>query len=232
MSRSGPFSPNRLSADAVVWDYDGTLVDTRAADETAVADLLLEDPASAAGAELFWAAEGRPIVERIELAWPGRLEELLPLFDRRIRPRVLPGVAAVIGELRVMGLAMAVVSSRRVEPLDWGLRACGLRSAFATVVGLEDVVAPKPDPEGLLIACLKLDVSPARAVYVGDSEVDVEAGRRAGMSAWWATWAKRQPNGSVGPTELRRPADLLMRLRAPGQRPGRGNVPPPLAAAG
>jgi pyrophosphatase PpaX len=232
MSRSGPFSPNRLSVDAVVWDYDGTLVDTRAADETAVAELLLLDPGAAAGAELFWAAEGRPIVERIELAWPGRLEELLPLFDRPIRPRVLPGVAAVLSELRSMGLTMAVVSSRRAEPLDWGLRACGLRSAFTTVVGLEDVVAPKPDPEGLLIACLKLDILPVRAVYVGDSEVDVEAGQRAGMGAWWATWAKRQTDGPAGPIELRRPSDLLMRLRAPGQRPGRENVPPPLAAAG
>ena len=67
--------------DAVIWDYDGTLVDSRGADEAAVAELLAGDPGAASGAELFWAAEGRPIIERLELAWPGRADEVLPLFE-------------------------------------------------------------------------------------------------------------------------------------------------------
>lgn len=198
---------------AVVWDYDGTLVATRFADEAAVAELIRRDPSAAAGAEVFWATEGQPIIERLELAWPGRAAEVLPLFDQRVRPRVHRGVRGVLDELRRRGMPMAVVSSRRREPLEWGLTACGLRPYFSVVVGLEDVDEPKPDPEGLLKAVRRLGVAPSRAVYVGDSEVDMEAGRRAGMTAWRAAWAAPPSHGAPrAPFLLLHPAEVLERL--------------------
>ncbi|HZS15391.1 MAG TPA: HAD-IA family hydrolase [Candidatus Dormibacteraeota bacterium] len=203
----------RPHIDAVVWDYDGTLVATRFADEAAVAELIRRDPAAAAGAEVFWATEGQPIIQRLELAWPGRGAEVLPLFDQRVRPRVHRGVRAVLDELRRRAMPMAVVSSRRREPLEWGLAACGLRPSFATVVGLEDVAAPKPDPEGLLRAVRRLGVPPSRAVYIGDSEVDMEAGRRAGMTGWRATWAAPPARDAPrAPFLLLHPREVLDRL--------------------
>jgi HAD superfamily hydrolase (TIGR01509 family) len=199
--------------DAVVWDYDGTLVATRFADEAAVAELVRRDPAAAAGAEVFWATEGQPIIQRLELAWPGRAAEVLPLFDQRVRPHLHRGVTSVLDELRRRRYPMAVVSSRRREPLEWGLAACGLRPYFSAVVGLEDVATPKPDPEGLLKAVRRLGVTPSRAVYVGDSEVDVEAGHRAGMTAWRAAWAAPPLHeGPRAPFLLLRPAEVLDRL--------------------
>jgi HAD superfamily hydrolase (TIGR01509 family) len=201
----------------VVWDYDGTLVDTRFADEAAVADLVRKDPSAAAGAEVFWANEGHPIIQRIDLAWPGRAAEVLPLFDQRVRPRLHRGVVPVLAELRRRGRPMAVVSSRRREPLEWGLRAAGLRPYFDAVVGLEDVEHPKPDPEGLLKATQRIGASPSDAVYVGDSDVDVEAGRRAGMTALRAGWAVPPKNGAKpGPYLLLHPREVLERLDSNG----------------
>jgi HAD superfamily hydrolase (TIGR01509 family) len=195
-------SSARGPVDAVVWDYDGTLVATRFADEAAVAELIRRDPAAAAGAEVFWATEGQPIIQRLELAWPGRAAEVLPLFDQRVRPHLHRGVTPVLDELR-----------RRGYPMEWGLAACGLRPYFAAVVGLEDVATPKPDPEGLLKAVRRLHVAPSRAVYVGDSEVDVEAGHRAGMTAWRAAWAAPPLHeGSLAPFLLMRPREVLDRL--------------------
>lgn len=198
---------------AVIWDYDGTLVESRFADEAAVAELIRRDPSAAAGAEVFWATEGQPIIERLELAWPGRVGEVLPLFDQRIRPHLHRGVVHVLGALRRRRLPMAVVSSRRREPLEWGLSACGLRPFFRVVVGLEDVAEPKPDPEGLLLAARRLGMAPSGCVYVGDSEVDVEAGRRAGMTAWRAAWAA-PPAGEAprAPFLLLHPGEVLERL--------------------
>ncbi len=198
---------------AVIWDYDGTLVATRFADEAAVAELIRRDPAAAAGAEVFWATEGQPILERLELAWPGRVAEVLPLFDQRVRPHLHRGVRRVLDALRGRGMPMAVVSSRRREPLSWGLGACGLAPFFRVVVGLEDVSEPKPDPEGLLLAVRRLGVAPSRAVYVGDSDVDVEAGRRAGMTAWRAAWAA-PPVAAVArsPLLVLHPGEVLARL--------------------
>ncbi len=198
---------------AVIWDYDGTLVATRFADEAAVAELIRRDPAAAAGAEVFWATEGQPILERLELAWPGRVAEVLPLFDQRVRPHLHRGVRRVLDALRGRGMPMAVVSSRRREPLSWGLAACGLAPFFRVVVGLEDVSEPKPDPEGLLLAARRLGVAPSRAVYVGDSDVDVEAGRRAGMTAWRAAWAAPPVAGVArSPLLVLHPAEVLARL--------------------
>jgi pyrophosphatase PpaX len=199
--------------DAVIWDYDGTLVDSRFADESAVAELIRRDPAAASGAEVFWATEGEPIIQRLELAWPGRAGEILPLFDQLVRPRRQRGVGAALDALRRRGVPMAVVSSRRCHPLDWGLRAAGLRGYFEDVVGLEDVTVPKPDPEGLLLATRRLGVTPARSIYVGDSEVDVEAGHRAGMTAWRAVWAFPPPaDAPRTPFLLRHPGEVVARL--------------------
>jgi pyrophosphatase PpaX len=199
--------------DAVIWDYDGTLVDTRGADEAAVAELLAHDPGAAAGAEVFWAAEGRPIIERLELAWPGRADEILPLFDRRISPITFRGIPRVLTELGRRRLRLAVVSSRRLEPLEWGLQACGLRSHFETVVGLDCVSHPKPDPEGLLLAARRLGVRTSRAVYIGDRDVDVDAGRHCGMTVWRAIWSLPPGAGATsGPREVASPAEVLARV--------------------
>ena len=230
-----PFHPDPSRArrraaavDAVVWDYDGTLVDSRGADQAAVAELIRRDPGAAAGAELFWAAEGHPIAERLERAWPGRLAEVLPLFDRRVRPPVFSGIRPVLAALGRRGLLMAVVSSRRHEPLEWGLAAAGLRRHFVTVLGLDSVGLPKPDPEGLLLACSRLDAAPSRTVYVGDGEVDVEAGRRAGMITWRASWAlPARPGAPRSAIEVRRPAEVVERLDRLAPDRGTG-----LAAAG
>jgi beta-phosphoglucomutase-like phosphatase (HAD superfamily) len=209
------------AVDAVIWDYDGTLVDTRFADEAAVTELIRRDPSAAAGAEVFWATEGQPIIQRLELAWPGRAREVLPLFDQPVPPHRQRGVGPVLDTLRRGRVPMAVVSSRRRDPLDWGLRAARLRPYFATVIGLEDVGAPKPDPEGLLVAARRLSVSPSRAVYVGDSEVDVEAGHRAGMTAWRAAWAAPPPRHHAhAPFLLLHPSEVVERLEDLGTAAG------------
>lgn len=215
--RSAP----RSSWAAVVWDYDGTLVATRFADEAAVAELVRQDPSARNGVELFWSSEGRPLVSRVELAWPGRAAEVMPIFSKRVRPHRFREIASVLDELRGRGIRLAVVSSRRRDPLDWGLRACDLRRHFESVVALEDVSAPKPDPEGLLLALRRIGVPPSGAVYVGDSDVDLEAGRRAAVTTWRATWAaSAAPVTPAGPFVVRRPREVLERVDAAEARAG------------
>jgi HAD superfamily hydrolase (TIGR01509 family) len=192
-------------------------VASRFVDEAAVAALVASDPAAAAGVETFWRHEGEPLVSRIELAWPGRSSEILPLFERPEAPRIFPGIAPLLDKLDRKGLLLAVVSSRRLAALQRGLDASGLRSHFPVVIGLEDVTTPKPSPEGLILALERLGVPPAQAVFVGDSDHDVEAGRRAGVTVWRAVWglpaghpAPAHPDGTL---LLRRPEEIGERLR-------------------
>lgn len=205
---------------AVVWDYDGTLVNTRSSDEAAVADLLRADPSAAAGVDAFWSTEGRPIQERLELAWPGRGADVLALFDREQRPQVYPGVRRTLEKLRERGTGQAVVSSRRLGPLERGLRSCGLAAFFEVIVGLDSVLAPKPDPEGLLLALRSLQAPPQRAIYVGDRDVDLEAGRRAAMTVWHAVWSHPPAlvEPSTHPIALTRPQQVLELIDGLGGR--------------
>lgn len=208
--------------DAVIWDYDGTLVASRFADEEAVERLLEHDPAARAGAEVFWATEGQPLLPRIELAWPGRSREILPLFDEQAAPHRFAHVDTVVAALQARGYHLAVVSSRRRLPLERGLRRTGLRDRFEDVVSLDDVREPKPSPEGLLHALRALGVPPTRAVYVGDSELDIEAGRRAGMTAWRATWSAALGQGTplAGPHLVSDPRQVLDRVDTMGEATG------------
>jgi pyrophosphatase PpaX len=207
--------PSRPAIEAAVFDFDGTLVATRAADEAAVAELVAADPTAGAGAPVFWAHEGEPLVTRIERAWPGRAADILPLFDRQGSPRRYPGIAPLLASLRRRGLLLAVVSSRRRAALEAGLTSTRLRGFFPVVVGLEDVREPKPSPEGLFQAMHRLGVAPGGTLYVGDNPLDVEAGHRAGVTVWRAAWGipPTSPNGVV---LLRSPAEVARLLDRPG----------------
>jgi phosphoglycolate phosphatase len=214
---ANPTSLPQPAVDAVVFDFDGTLVASRFVDEAAVAELIAADPSAASGAGTFWSHEGEPLVSRIELAWPGRSSAILPLFERPEAPRRFPGITALLKRLDREGLLMAVVSSRRLFALQRGLDATGLRRHFPVVIGLEDVARPKPSPEGLLLALDRLGVPPSQAVFVGDSALDVEAGQRAGVTVWRAVWglpfAHPAPVHSNETLLLRRPGEVGRQLR-------------------
>ncbi|MGO8686370.1 MAG: HAD family hydrolase [Candidatus Dormibacteria bacterium] len=206
----------------MVFDYDGTLVASRSADESAVAQLVEEDPSAAPGAAIFWGHDGEPLARRIELAWPGRVSEVLALFERQVQPARFPGVLRVVEELGRLRLRLGVVSSRRVVELERSLAATGLGRHFPVVIGLDDVGEPKPSPEGLLLALARLGVAPGRAVFVGDNQLDLEAGLRAGVTVWMAAWGPPLldplAESSNGTVLLRRPEEVIERLVGLGRR--------------
>jgi phosphoglycolate phosphatase/AHBA synthesis associated protein len=68
------------------------------------------------------------------------------------------------------------------------LAAAGIRDQFDVVIGGNEVAQPKPAPDGLLLACERLDVSPLSVAYVGDSRLDVRCARAAGSLAVAAAW--------------------------------------------
>ena len=91
------------------------------------------------------------------------------------RTRLLDGAPAAVETLHDGGLRLGVVSTKyrcRIEEvLDREL----LRHRFDLILGGDDVMRHKPDPEGLLLALERLNLSASQAIYVGDSVVDAEA---------------------------------------------------------
>jgi phosphatidylglycerol:prolipoprotein diacylglycerol transferase len=90
----------------------------------------------------------------------------------------MPGAMETLSRLSVMGVPCAVVSTRYFKSLDELLKQNRMDGFMTIVLGNDSVKKPKPDPEGILLACEKMNTP--ECFYIGDSVMDVEAGRNAG----------------------------------------------------
>ena len=182
---TGQMSPVRL----LVFDLDGTLVDSRGDLAGAANELLHECGAP----PLEEAAVGRMVgegasvlVHRVFAAAgldePGdALSRFLALYGRRLLKLTRPyeGVPDVLLRLGA-ALPMAVLTNKPTDPADRLLAGLGLRRYFRFVVGGDGPFARKPDPEGLQALMAEWDVEPASTLLVGDSAVDLRTAQNAG----------------------------------------------------
>lgn len=94
---------------------------------------------------------------------------------------MLDGVRETLEELHNDFYALGIVSTKRRLSIEQSLEKHDLLDYFDVVIGYEDVGAVKPDPEGLLKGLAELAGDVSDSVYVGDSLIDVEASRNAGL---------------------------------------------------
>lgn len=177
---------------AAVFDLDGTLVDS-APDIHAAACAMLDDaglpPISLAQARSF-VGHGAPVfIERLAQALdlppdPGLRQRLLDGFLARYETavqlsRLYPGVRGLLAALAAGGWRLGLCTNKPIGPTRAVLAHFGLGGTFSSVIGGDSLAVRKPDPAPLrhVIAELKA----AHPVFVGDSEVDAETARTAGV---------------------------------------------------
>lgn len=177
---------------AVLWDLDGTLVDSGDYHWRAWRDTM-----RAEGVEIsyrqFLDSFGQKN-DRILTNWFGtavtperitRVGEAKEALYRQLAAAEgltpLPGAAMWIERLHGDGWLQAMASSAPLENVRVMLAALDLDRYFAAVVTAEDVTAGKPDPQVFLAAAAKLQVPPSACVVVEDAAAGIEAARRAGM---------------------------------------------------
>lgn len=187
--------------EAVLFDLDGTLLDTAAdialALRRAFADRGLVSPSDAAVRQMI--GKGSPTLIARSLAACGvapdpavsaaLLEGFLHHYGRLealgdSTALAYPGVRETLPVLASAGLALAVVTNKYQRYAGALLDRLGLAGYFALVVGGDTCERRKPDPQPLLWACERLGVDTARAVMVGDSINDVQAARAAGLRVY------------------------------------------------
>jgi len=98
------------------------------------------------------------------------------------RSHLFPGAATTLARLRSSGFKLAVVSNKPIRFIQPLLESLGLDKVFDTLVGGDSTPALKPDPLPLLHACRMLHAQPMRTLMVGDSAIDVTAARAAGCA--------------------------------------------------
>jgi beta-phosphoglucomutase len=176
---------------SVLWDLDGTLVDSEEYHWLAWRDSM--------------AAEGVPITheqflksfglrnDTIVPGWiPGASAETIQrigdakerLYRRLVREgglKPLPDAREWIDRLASDGWRQAIASSAPRENVDTMLAVLGLAASFQAIVSAEDVTLGKPDPQVFLTAAARLGSAPEQSIVVEDAPAGVEAARRAGM---------------------------------------------------
>ncbi len=193
---------------ALLFDLDGTLLDTAAEFEKAVQGLAAgrNRPVPPSDAIRARVSDGARALVQLALGLqeqePGfeeAREELLRLYGDELgrHSAPFPGIPALLEELKKQGLAWGVVTNKPVrfaEPL-----LTRMKLAPRVLRCPEHVKQSKPSPEALQSACRELRCAPQQALYIGDHRRDIQAGRSAGAMTAVALW------GYLGPEET--PAD-------------------------
>jgi beta-phosphoglucomutase len=177
---------------AVLWDLDGTLVDSADYHWRAWRDTLAREGTSITY-DQFLDGFGQKN-DRILTKWFGaglasdrvrRLGDTKEAEYRRITEAeglaALPGAATWLATLHRAGWKQAIASSAPRANVEVMLRVAGLDRSFDALIAAEDVTAGKPDPEVFLTAAARVGVEAARCIVVEDAVAGIEAARRAGM---------------------------------------------------
>lgn len=179
---------------AILFDLDGTLVDTVPARIDAWASVFEElgIPATRSQLEPMIGMDGKQLAREVAATAGRRLtdEEAEAidrrsgqLFDERNRdPKPLPGARELVRALEDRGLMWAIATSSRREQVTVSIAALGLDHEPRIVDG-SHVERAKPAPDLLLLGARELDVVPAECWYVGDSTWDMRAASAAAMVA-------------------------------------------------
>lgn len=198
MAESLPLS---VGLELISFDLDGTLVDTaaeiaEAANRTLQAQGLARRPQ--ADITLLIGAGTRELMRRLlavcaidePAAAALDIAKVFESFDIHYATttgtsaRPYAGCADALTELRCAGIRLACVTNKEIRHAQRVLEATGLTSYFDLVVGGDSLATKKPHPGVLRYVARSFGVAPARMVHVGDSAVDVEAARNAGVAAW------------------------------------------------
>lgn len=205
---------------AVLFDLDGTLVDS-VPDIAVAVDRLLVDLGRAPAGEArvrFWVGNGGRMLVRRALAFdvagvadddpllPRAMEIFFAHYDRSngAASRLYPGVAEALDAFAARGLPMAVITNkphRYIAPLFAQL---GILHHFPVLIGGDTLPVKKPDPAPLYLACDELGVAPHAALMIGDSKNDIDAARAAGCPVVAVDYGYNygRPIGEDGPDRV------------------------------
>ncbi len=197
-------SPDGPAVRAVVFDLDGTLVDSAADIAAALSDVFEGAGLPRVGAETVEAALGfgafqlvRTVlaaVDPVRAADDAAVAELLRRYlaryaddPARFATVYADGVAAVAGLSRA-GVRLGVCTNKDTALSEAVLSAVGLGGLIDVVLGRDSVPHPKPDPRHLLDVLERLGVGADEALYVGDNPIDVAVARGAGTGYRHVAW--------------------------------------------
>ena len=212
------------SLDAVLFDADGTLIDTYeiilASMRYTVNEVLGKD---CSDAELMHGV-GTPLIDQMVYFADGDREvadRIIQIYrdhndvvhDANIR--AFDDTAACLQRLQDAGLKMGVVTSKRHAMAARGLDMSGIAGYFPVLIGHDDCETHKPQPGPILLGCELLGTAPERTLYIGDSPYDIMAGNAINSptaAALWGMFSKEELEAQNPTYQAESLTDLLDQL--------------------
>ncbi len=203
-----PISGKRL----ILYDLDGTLVDTREDIARAANHMRSEMGLNALPREVLCGFVGlglRQLVQNcLETEDPARIERGTVLYRAHYTRHLLdntvlyPSVREVLDHFR--DRTQAVVTNKPNPYSREILKALGVADYFAEILAGDSGLPKKPDPAGILAVMERAGAHPSETLFVGDSSIDVETGARAGIATIGVAhgFCDRRELEASGPNEL------------------------------
>ena len=187
--------------ETVVFDLDGTLLNTLEdlADATNYALRTMQMPERTIGEVRAFVGNG--VRRLMELSVPGgfdnpKFEETFAVFKKYYgehcndKTRAYDGVVPVLRKLKEKGYAVAIVSNK----IDFAVKELNdlyFKGIVPVAIGEKEGIRRKPAPDTVFEALKELGKTKEEAVYVGDSDVDIETAKNAGMPCISVLWGFR-----------------------------------------
>ena len=190
---------NKLSVDAVIFDLDGTLLDSMQI-YYKIVELTLEKlgfPAvsrtkmreAAKDGDFEWMQILPPDIKDKKKDIMLKIREVIDdvysgMFENEVKP--IPGFETIIKWLASHGKKLGIVTSTPRANVNFKLqqfKKTDTLRLFEAIIASDDVKQKKPSPEPMLVCCRQLKVQPEESVYIGDSRTDIRAAKAANMKA-------------------------------------------------
>lgn len=197
--------PARGGCAAVLFDLDGTLLDTAPDLAFALATVMREQSREPLPIERVRPYVSRGAAGLIDVGFGTGLDpdEFTALRNRILavyaanlcrETRLFPGMDAVLADLERRNLPWGIVTNKPARFTNPLLESLELTARAASVVSGDSTARPKPDPGPLLLAANLMRVDPLACIYIGDDQRDVVAARAAGMRSVVALYGYLGPD--------------------------------------
>ena len=188
-----------MSKGLIIFDFDGTLGDTRRNIVTTMQMTIAELHLPIRSEEECAATIGLPLAECFRTLFPDIQEEFIPrcaetyrrFFNenlKTIQPEAFPGVVETLSVLHQIGFTLTIASSRSRNSLMELTRNMGIADYISYILGADDVKEAKPKPEPVLKTLAEMPYDASQTLVVGDMAVDIQMGANAGTKTCGVTW--------------------------------------------